>query len=71
MTVGLPLVNSVLIPLAKSVLLPLGLSAGMSTADAAIQKKICGSGKTMLIISNEGMEDIIKIGKSLKNQDYL
>ena len=63
--------KSVLIPLAKSVLLPLGLSVGMSTADAAIQKKICGSGKTMLIISNEGMEDIIKIGKSLKNQDYL
>ena len=66
MTVGLPLVNSVLIPLAKSVLLPLGLSAGMSAADAAIQKKIYGSGKTMLIISNEGMEDIMKIGKSLE-----
>ena len=58
--------KSVLIPLAKSVLLPLGLSAGMSAADAAIQKKICGSGKTMLIISNEGMEDIMKIGKSLE-----
>ena len=66
MTVGLPLVKSVLIPLAKSVLLPLGLSAGMSAADAAIQKKIYGSGKTMLIISNEGMEDIMKIGKSLE-----
>ena len=66
MTVGLPLVNSVLIPLAKSVLLPLGLSVGMSAADAAIQKKIYGSGKTMLIISNEGMEDIMKIGKSLE-----
>ena len=64
--VGLPLVKNVLIPLAKSVLLPLGLSAGMSAADAAIQKKIYGSGKTMLIISNEGMEDIMKIGKSLE-----
>ena len=39
MTAGLPLMKSVLIPLAKSVLTPLGLSAGMSAADAAIQKK--------------------------------
>ena len=36
MTVGLPLMKSVLTPLAKSVLLPLGLSAGLSAADAAI-----------------------------------
>ena len=43
MTAGLPLMKSVLTPLAKSVLLPLGLSAGMSAADAAIQKKIYGS----------------------------
>ena len=40
MITGLPLMKSVLTPLAKSVLLPLGLSAGMSAADAAIQKKI-------------------------------
>ena len=39
MTAGLPLMKSVLTPLAKSVLTPLGLSAGMSAADAAIQKK--------------------------------
>ena len=39
MTVGLPLMKSVLTPLAKSVLLPLGLSAGMSAADTAIQMK--------------------------------
>ena len=39
MTAGLPLMKSVLIPLAKNVLLPLGLSAGMSAADATIQKK--------------------------------
>ena len=36
----LPFMKSVLTPLAKSILLPLGLSAGMSAADAAIQKKI-------------------------------
>ena len=31
--------KKVITPLAKSVLLPLGLSAGMSAADVAIQKK--------------------------------
>ena len=40
MPAGLQLMKTVLTPLAKSVLLPLGLSAGMSAADAAIQKKI-------------------------------
>ena len=37
-TAGLLLMNSVLTPLSKNVLLPFGLSAGMSAADAAIQK---------------------------------
>ena len=63
MTAGLPLIESVLRSLAKSILLPLGLSAGMSVSDAAIQKKIYGSGTTSLIISNEEMEDIMKIVK--------
>ena len=39
MTDGLPLMKNVLPPLAKSVLISLELSAGMSAADAAIQKK--------------------------------
>ena len=43
-TAGLPLMENVLTPLAKRVLLPLGLSAGMSAADAAIQKMFHGSG---------------------------
>ena len=38
MAAGLRLMKSVLTALAKCVLLPLGLSAGMSAADAAIQK---------------------------------
>ena len=77
MTAGLPLMKSVHTPLAKNVLLPFGISAGMSAADAAIQKKKKknhGSGRpldltshtTELIISNEEMEDIMKIGKSLE-----
>ena len=44
MTAVLPLMKTVLTRVAKSVLLPLGLSAVLSTADAAIQKKIYGSG---------------------------
>ena len=66
MTVGLPLMKSVLTSLAKSVLLPLGLSAWMSAADAATQKKIYGSGTTALIIMNDEMNDIMKIVKSLE-----
>ena len=58
--------KGVLAPLVKSVLNPLGLSARMSAADTAIQKKNYGSGTTALIISNEEMKDIIKLGKSLK-----
>ena len=79
MTAGLPLMKSVLTPLAKTVLIPLGLTAGMSAAAAAIQKKIYASGHpsdlnsrtTALIISNEEMEDIMKIVKSLGESGLL
>ena len=58
--------------LAKSVLLPLILWAGMSAADAAIQKRnIHGSGTTALIISNEEMEDIMKIVESREESGLL
>ena len=40
MTAGLPSMKHVLNPVAKSILIPLGLSAGMSAADVAIQKKL-------------------------------
>ena len=63
--------KNVLNPLPKSVLIPLGLSAGFSAADAAIQKKIYGSGSTTLIISNKEMEDIMKIVKSLEKSGLL
>ena len=58
---GLPLIKNVIKPLAKSVLIPLGLTAAASAADVGIHKKILGSGNTALIISNEEMNDIIKI----------
>ena len=79
MTPGLPLIKTELTSLAKSVLIPLALSAGMSAADAAIQKKLYGSDcpsdlallKTALIISNEELEDKKKIVKSLEESGLL
>ena len=50
----------------KSVLIPFGLTAAASSTDAAVQKKILGSGMTTLIISNEKVNYIIKIVKSLE-----
>ena len=71
MTAGIPLMKSVLTPLAKSVLLLLGLLAGMSAADAVIQKKVYGSSTTALISSSEEMEDIMKIVKSFEESGLL
>ena len=73
---GLPFIKNLIKPLAKSVLIPLGLTAAASAADAGIHKKILGSGhnnpsSTTLIISNNGMEDIIKIVKSLEGSGLL
>ena len=44
---GLPLIGKVLKPLAKSILIPLGVTAA-SAKDAAIYKKMFGSGTTTL-----------------------
>ena len=69
---GLPLIKNGIKPLAKSVLIPLGLTAAASAADAGIHKKILGSGNmTTLIISNDEIEDIIKIVKSLEDSGLL
>ena len=67
---GLPLMKNVLKPLAKSVLIPLGLLAAAPT-DGAIHKKMFGSVTTTLIISNEEMNDIMKIVRSLEESDLL
>ena len=66
----MPLVLNVFEPLARSVLAPLGLTAAAAT-DAAIHKKMFGSGNTILIISNEEMNDIVKIIKSLGESGLL
>ena len=80
---GLPLMKSVIKPLAKSVLVPLGLTAAASAADAGIHKKVLGSGErpldlalphnnnATLIISNDEMDDILIIVKSLEDSGVL
>ena len=67
----LPLMKNVIKALAKSVLIPLGLTAAASAADAGRHKNILGSGTATLIISNNEMEDIIKIVKSLEDSGFL
>ena len=67
----LPLIGNLLKPLAKSVLIPLGLIAAASAADEVIHKKMFGSGTTTLIISDEEMDDIMKIVKFLEESGLL
>ena len=70
----LPIMKNVIKVLAKIVLIPLGLTAAASAADARVHKKALGSGRnitTTLIISNDEMENIIKIVKSLEDSDFL
>ena len=65
---GLPLMKNVIKPLAKSVLILLGLTAAASVADAGIHKKNLS---TILIISKDQMEHIIKIFEFLQNSGLL
>ena len=77
----MPLIGNLLKPLVKIplVLMPLGLTAAASATDAALHKKVFGSGKphldlakqTTLIISNEEMKNIMKIVKSLEQSGLL
>ena len=50
----------------------LGLAAAASATDAAINKTILGSGgHTTLMISNDDMQDLLKIVKSLEDSGIL
>ena len=59
------------VPLAKNVLAPLGITAAASALDVGIQKKIRRSGNTTLIISNEDMNNIMKIAQALEDSNVL
>ena len=62
----------VTVPLAKDVLAPLEITAAASARDAGIRKrKMHGSGTTTLIISNEEMNDIMKIVRALEDSNIL
>ena len=61
---GLPLIKNLLKLLAKSFLIPLKITAAASPINAAIHKKMFGSGVTTLLTLNKEMNDIMKIVKS-------
>ena len=61
---AVPLIK-VAVPLAKKLLTPLGITA------AGIQQKIHGSGTTTLILSNKGINDILKIVQALEGSNIL
>ena len=65
--VGLPLTEVIG---QKCVLILLGLTTAASAADAGIHKKILGSGKITLIISNEERRDVLEIAEFLKEPGY-
>ena len=67
---GLPLIGNELKPLAKSILIPLGLGAAPAT-DASIHKKMFGSGVVISVLSNEKINDIMKIIKYLEESGLL
>ena len=68
---GLPLMKNVLKPLAKSVLIPLGLTAAASATDAAIHKKMFGTGIMTLKFLNKEINGIMKIVKSLEESSFI
>ena len=71
--------KNVLKQLPKSVLIPSQLTAAAAATDAAIQKKVSGTGctsdlasrMTALITLNKEMNDIMKIVKSLEESGLL
>ena len=61
----------VAVPLARNILAPLEITAAVSAVHAEIQKEVRGSGTTTLIISNEEMNNIMKINQVLEDSNIL
>ena len=55
----------------KNILAALRITAAASAIDAEIKKKMHGSGATTLIISDEEMNDIMKIVQALEYSGIL
>ena len=69
---GLPLTKNVIKPLPKSVLVPLGLTMTDQLQMQEYIEKILGSDhNTTLVVSNNKMQDILKIVKSLEYSGIL
>ena len=76
---GLPFLGNAVKPLPKSVLVSFGLTAAAPATDAAVHKKMFGSGtpsldsanQTTSIISNEKMNDNMKITGYLEEYGLL
>ena len=61
----------VAVPFTKNILAPLGIADAASAIDVGIQKKLHGSGITTLKISNEEMNDIMKIVQAFEDLNIL
>ena len=59
------------VSLAKNILAPLAIATAASAIDAGMQKKIHCSGTTTLIISDEELNDVMKIGQALEDSNIL
>ena len=70
MSVGLSLIKNMPTPLTKNILLPLWVTAAASATDAAIQKKIYGSGITFSVNISQ-LDDTMKIVKSFEDATLL
>ena len=66
----LPFMKNVIKPLPKSVLILLGSTTATSARKPAIRKNVFESGMTKLKISNEEMNDVMKIVKSFEDLVY-
>ena len=60
-----------LAPIARHSQTPLGITVAASTIDAGIQNKTHGSGTTTLTISNDEMNDIMKIVQAYEDYNIL
>ena len=67
----LPKLMKPAISLGKNILAPLGLSAAMSSTDAAIQKKVHGYKTKTVKFSSKDLDDMTKIAKALEDPDVL
>ena len=67
---GDPLMK-VAVSFAKIISASLGITVAASAIDAGIQKKLHGSGTTTLLISNEEMNEIMKIVQALEYSGIL